>query len=91
MNTDHTVHVHRLEGLIVVIDESKTDVEAAQSTRHAQGELTARGDELEDAGKLLKVAKELETNHMDSEADCVKEHVRDLVAKQLNEFDGFDR
>jgi hypothetical protein len=89
MNTDHTVHVHRLEGLVVVIDESTTDVETAHGPAH--GELTARGDELEDAGKLLKVAKELETKHMDAEADCVKEHVRDLVAKQLNEFDGFDR
>ena len=53
--------------------------------------MTGRGDELKEAGKLQKVAKVLEANHLDKEAEVVKEHVRHAVAKELNELDGFDR
>ena len=91
MNTDHTVHVHCLEGLVVVMDETTIDNETLQLKSPAKGDLTGRGDELKDAGKLLKVAEVLQAEHLDEQADLVKEHVRTMVAKELNDLDGFDR
>ncbi len=93
MNTDHSgIHVHRLEGLVVVVDESAgTTTTEVSKTSTEEGEITARGDELETVEKLHKVAEILETKHLDEEAHIVKEHMKELVAKQLNEFDGFDR
>jgi hypothetical protein len=94
MNTNNgEVHVHRLEGLVVIVDEGGEAAAAKVKDKAVagEGEMTARGDELETAEKLQRVAEVLETKHLDDEANLVKEHVRDIVAKQLNEFDGFDR
>ncbi|MBU6451657.1 MAG: hypothetical protein KGS72_07775 [Cyanobacteria bacterium REEB67] len=59
--------------------------------RESKPDLTVRGDELKDAGKLQKAAQVLEDNDMDEQADAVKKQVRQIVAKELNELDGFDR
>jgi len=91
MNTDHTVHIYCLEGLAVVVDEGKTNDAEEERKPSADDALTGRGDELDDVQKLQKVAEALETKHLDEQASIVKDHVRAIVAKQLNEFDGFDR
>jgi hypothetical protein len=69
----------------------KAQVKSVATGTESKPDLTVRGDELEDAGKLQKVAEVLEDNHMDEQADAVKKHVRHIVAKELNELDGFDR
>jgi len=82
--------VYRLEGLAVVVDESKTSEESSEANA-AAGDITVRGDELKEVEHLQKIVEVLETEHLDDHADLVKEHVRSIVAKQLNELDGFDR
>jgi hypothetical protein len=87
---DHSVKVHCLDGLVVVVPEDKKTA-AANASGESTPAVTGRGDELKEAGKLQKVAQALENKHMDEEAAVVKDHVRHIVAKELNELDGFDR
>jgi hypothetical protein len=56
-----------------------------------EGEATARGDEFEKVDKLQNAANELESKNKGKEAEAVKDQVRTIVAKELNELDGFDR
>jgi|GEM_PF-4378854 len=90
VNTEKNTTVHCLEGLIVVVHEEKQLTPQTDGCA-SEGDVTVRGDELKEAAKLQHVAEKLEGEHMDQEAQIVKDHVRDMVAKQLNEFDGFDR
>jgi len=90
VSTEQNTKVHCLDGLIVVLHEEKPITPATEGCAE-EGDLTVRGDELKEAAKLQHVAEKLEGEHMDQEAQIVKDHVRDMVAKQLNEFDGFDR
>jgi hypothetical protein len=90
MNRKNTVQLHCLDELVIAVEETRAG-EGAADCRWDTGDLAVRGDELQGAERLNKVAQLLAEQHMNKKADLVKEHVRAIVAKQLNEFDGFDR
>ena len=57
----------------------------------AEPMITARGDELWEAEKLNHKAEILEQEHDHEAAKQVKKKARKVVAKELNEMDGFPR
>ena len=57
----------------------------------AETMVTARGDELMKAGKLNEKAEVLEQEHNHQAAQIAKKKARKIVAKELNEMDGFPR
>jgi hypothetical protein len=57
----------------------------------AEPMVTARGDELLKAEKLNHRAEVLEQEHDHEAAKLVKKKARKIVAKELNEMDGFPR
>jgi len=55
------------------------------------GSITARGDELHKAHELNEIAHSLKQQHEYCSAEALKKEVHTMVAKELNQIDGFDR
>ncbi len=70
---------------------SSTSCVAKTNGSSCEGDLTVRGDEFEKVDQLQDTAEKLEGQNKEHEADAVKLQMRGMVAKQLNELDGFDR
>jgi len=64
---------------------------AEKNGTQCEGDLTVRGDELEKVEQLQQAAEELDCQNKEQQANAVKSQMRGMVAKQLNELDGFDR
>lgn len=56
-----------------------------------EAKVTARGDELKPAQKLYALAADLESQAQREMATKFRNKARSMVAKELNELDGFDR
>jgi len=69
-----------------MIDNNDND-----TVRSTSGVTTARGDEFAKIDQLQNAAEELEGQNKVQEAKAVKSQMRVMVAKELNELDGFDR
>jgi hypothetical protein len=72
-----------------MIDSLKEKLSIPKPT--AQPVVTARGDELKKAEKLNAKAEMLEQANDHEAAEQVKNKARKIVAKELNEMDGFPR
>ncbi len=72
-----------------MIDGLKEKLSIAKPT--AEPVVTARGDELKKAEKLNAKAEKLEQANNHEAAEEVKNKARKIVARELNEMDGFPR
>lgn len=87
----------KVKELEAQLEKNSTSCESAAGNPESdcngkvEGEATARGDEFEKVDKLQTAAIELESKNKGKEAEVVKDHMRTMVAKELNELDGFDR
>lgn len=72
-----------------MIDGLKQKLNLQKQT--AKPMMTARGDELKKAEKLNEQAEELENANNHEAAVQAKDKARTIVAKELNEMDGFPR
>lgn len=72
-----------------MIDGLKEKLSLTKPT--AEPVVTARGDELKKAEKLSATATKLEKQDEHEAAEEAKEKARNIVAKELNEMDGFPR
>lgn len=83
-------HDRCLERFDKLIDQLKA--ECPCETKLANGtDHTVKGDEFEKAEELKKHGAWLEEHHQPLKAQAVQNQARKIVAKQLNEIDGFDR
>ena len=85
------VQIPLKDGVLVIMEQAQGIANTPAEAFVGTGKVTGRGDELALAGRLHKLAECLEEKHMDRVASQVSAYARELVAKQLNEFDGFDR
>lgn len=72
-----------------MIDSLKEKLSIPKPT--AEPVVTARGDELKKAEKLNAKAEQLEHAQDHEAAELAKKKARKIVAKELNEMDGFPR
>ena len=72
-----------------MIDGLKEKLSLSKPT--AEPVVTARGDEFKKAEKLNAKAEKLEKQYDHEAAEEVKKKARKIVAKELNEMDGFPR
>jgi hypothetical protein len=94
--TEHCCEKHQkqagggcIERFSRMIDGLKEKLSIPKPT--AEPVVTARGDELQKAGKLSEKADKLEQANKHDAAEEVKNKARKIVAKELNEMDGFPR
>ncbi|MBY0358250.1 MAG: hypothetical protein K2W82_09640 [Candidatus Obscuribacterales bacterium] len=82
-------HDQCLERFDKLIDQLKA--ECPCETNITGTDHTVKGDEFEKAEALKKQGAWLEEHHQPVKAQAVQNQARKIVAKQLNEIDGFDR
>lgn len=93
---DNPVHRECPQRIAAIINMLKTPPEAKNSDDEQSDESGIRGDEFDSARLLYRLASELEkdgekTKGVNKEAQKVRKQGRDMIASQLNEFDGFSR
>jgi len=84
----NAAHRNCLPRFNTVIAKLREELDTFTST---DVKVTARGDELKPAKKLYDLAADLEKQAQDEMAAKFRNEARSIVAKELNELDGFDR
>lgn len=81
----------RMRKVILALKKALNENRMQQNKTSKVGAETFRGDELEPAKKLFQVAHLKEEVGEKEEAEEARDDAWNFVAKQLNEFDGFNR
>ncbi len=89
-NRAHDSCPERLMNTIELL-ETELDKNIADKQMPDEPYKTARGDELESARILAKLANQLDAIGDNKEAEIARDKAQHIVASELNELDGFSR